>query len=209
MSRPGDRPRWARDIPKGADPEEVKQRKEAAQLAARFEHNLEAQRDRYDERAERKRRGAKLSLEEESFEAGHELRDMRTRQVVKYLGLLTIAIVVLVLAISLFESSLIGGPSSLQPVVDAPSRVTPPPEPRLERTNGEVLRVLRAHEEQILNNYTWLDQAAGKVSLPIDRAIELTLQRGLPVRAQQSGQTPAYSALPQGSSSGRTLESIP
>ena len=43
----------------------------------------------------------------------------------------------------------------------------------------------------MLNNYTWIDQAAGTVSLPIDRAIELTAQRGLPVRPQPGGQAPA------------------
>lgn len=154
-----------------------------------------------------------MTVEEEAVEAGHELRDMRLRQVVRWLLLLTAAVTVLVVAVTVFERALTGQVGPLRAVVDEPPRVTPPPEPRLERANGEVLRVLRTQESQVLDNYTWIDQAAGTVSLPVDRAIELTIERGLPVRPQEGGQgseqeTPAVT-LPQGSSSGRTLERIP
>ena len=45
-----------------------------------------------------------------------------------------------------------------------------------------VLRDFREQEDAILKNYDWIDKGAQKVRLPIDRAKELLLERGLPVR---------------------------
>ena len=39
-------------------------------------------------------------------------------------------------------------------------------------------------EEQTLHSYGWVDQQAGVVRIPIDRAMELLAQRGLPTRPQ-------------------------
>ncbi len=153
--------------------------------------------------------GRGLSPEDESLESGHELRDMRTRQVVRWLLLLAVSVTALVIAVTVFERAMLGHTGPIRPVVEDVPKVTPPPQPRLEVANGEILGALHAKEDAILNNYTWIDQGAGKVSLPIDRAVELTAQRGLPVRGQADGQAPAGTLLLQGSSSGRTSESIP
>ncbi len=207
MSRPGDRPRGSRALPPDANPEERKRREEDAQLRAKTQRELEIEQSRAADRAERRRRGAQLSPEEEAFEVGHELRDMRTRNVIRWLVLLVVGVTLVVAGITVFEAALVGvGP--LKMVIDQPPNAPTPTGPRLERTNGEVLAAQRAKEETILNNYTWIDQAGGKVSLPIEKAMELTLQKGLPVRSQ-GGQAPTVGAIPQGSSSGRTLETIP
>ena len=58
-----------------------------------------------------------------------------------------------------------------------------PPEPRLQTTPREDLRALRAREEEILSSYGWVDKTTGVVRIPIDEAMKLTLQRGLPARA--------------------------
>ena len=63
-----------------------------------------------------------------------------------------------------------------------------PPEPRLQTNPREDLRALRAREDAVLNSYGWVDKTAGVVRIPIDEAIKLTVQRGLPVR-QGSGET--------------------
>jgi hypothetical protein len=56
------------------------------------------------------------------------------------------------------------------------------PTPRLLTDDGdEDVADLHAHEELLLNNYTWVDQSKGKVRIPIERAMELIAQRGLPV----------------------------
>jgi hypothetical protein len=59
-----------------------------------------------------------------------------------------------------------------------------PPEPRLEANPLESLQTLRAHEDEILNHYGWIDKSKNIVRLPIDRAIELTAERGLPARRE-------------------------
>ena len=57
------------------------------------------------------------------------------------------------------------------------------PEPRLQTDYFSDLAKVREQWNQRLNSYGWLDQNAGKVHIPIERAMELTLQRGLPARA--------------------------
>ena len=44
---------------------------------------------------------------------------------------------------------------------------------------------LREKEDETLNSYGWVDRNAGVVRIPIDEAIKLTLQRGLPARQGQ------------------------
>jgi hypothetical protein len=57
-----------------------------------------------------------------------------------------------------------------------------PPEPRLQTNPREDLRDLRDAEQETLTTYGWVDRNAGVVRIPIDDAIKLTLQRGLPSR---------------------------
>jgi hypothetical protein len=57
-----------------------------------------------------------------------------------------------------------------------------PPEPRLQTNPRQDLADLRAREDETLNSYGWVDRNAGVVRIPIDEAMKLTLQRGLPAR---------------------------
>jgi hypothetical protein len=59
------------------------------------------------------------------------------------------------------------------------------PEPRLLVDEPANLDTLRKHEHQMLTTYGWMDQNAGIVRLPIQRAKELILERGLPVRGAE------------------------
>jgi hypothetical protein len=59
-----------------------------------------------------------------------------------------------------------------------------PPEPRLQTNPREDLRRLREDENAILNNYGWVDKNAGVVRIPIEKAMKLTVERGLPVRKE-------------------------
>ncbi|HXW93151.1 MAG TPA: hypothetical protein VEK33_21560 [Terriglobales bacterium] len=53
------------------------------------------------------------------------------------------------------------------------------PQPRLERNERLEINDFRLREEQSLYSYGWVDQQAGIVRIPIDRAMELIAQRGL------------------------------
>jgi hypothetical protein len=58
------------------------------------------------------------------------------------------------------------------------------PNPRLEEDERGQLNQIRLTEEQTLNSYGWVDQNAGTVHIPIERAMDLIVQRGLPVRPE-------------------------
>ena len=62
------------------------------------------------------------------------------------------------------------------------------PAPQLEIDERGQLDKIRTDEEQTLSSYDWVDQKAGTVRIPIDRAMDLIAQRGLPVRAQAADQ---------------------
>ena len=58
------------------------------------------------------------------------------------------------------------------------------PEPRLMVGEPEHLSEVRTAEQEQLHGYGWVDEAAGVGRIPIDKAKELTLERGLAVRAE-------------------------
>ena len=57
-----------------------------------------------------------------------------------------------------------------------------PPPPVLVVNEPTVLSEFRASEEQTLTTYGWVDKTLGIARIPIDRAKELVVERGLPVR---------------------------
>ena len=58
------------------------------------------------------------------------------------------------------------------------------PNPQLEIDERHQLDQIRMQEEETLATYDWVDQKAGIVRIPIERAMDLIAQRGLPVRSQ-------------------------
>lgn len=46
----------------------------------------------------------------------------------------------------------------------------------------EALKRLRDREDAALGRYGWVDREAGIVRIPIERAMDLLLERGLPTR---------------------------
>src|ERR1017187_5854001 len=71
------------------------------------------------------------------------------------------------------------------------------PSPQLEVDERGQLDKIRTDEAQTLSSYDWVDQKAGTVRIPIDRAMDLIAQRGLPVRAQvATAEAPAVPSKP-------------
>jgi hypothetical protein len=60
-----------------------------------------------------------------------------------------------------------------------------PPAPRLQITEGKDLKAFKAEEREALNGYGWVDKAGGTLHIPIDRAIEILAERGLPSREKK------------------------
>jgi hypothetical protein len=60
------------------------------------------------------------------------------------------------------------------------------PTPRLQIDDGnEEIAEMHAREDLLLNNYSWIDQASGRVRIPITRAMQLVAEQGLPVAAEE------------------------
>jgi hypothetical protein len=60
------------------------------------------------------------------------------------------------------------------------------PAPQLEVNERTELNDERLREENTLNTYDYVDKNAGTIHIPIDRAMDLLVQRGLPVRSQSA-----------------------
>jgi hypothetical protein len=58
------------------------------------------------------------------------------------------------------------------------------PSPQLEIDERTQLNQTRLNEEQTLATYGWVDQKGGVVRIPIERAMDLIAQRGLPTRSE-------------------------
>lgn len=69
-----------------------------------------------------------------------------------------------------------------------------PPAPRLQTTAPLDLKHYRDTQDEILNSYGWIDSQTGVVRIPVDRAMDILLQKGYPVRASKP--KPAASGKP-------------
>jgi hypothetical protein len=96
------------------------------------------------------------------------------------------------------------------PVLSSGPGVATPLAPPLQPNAVQDLQQMRAREDEILGSYGWVDQQNGVTRIPIDRAMDLLLQRGLPV--QPPGTAQPYqdegAQLPSDASSGRMLERV-
>ena len=62
------------------------------------------------------------------------------------------------------------------------------PSPRLQTDDGyQEVTDIHAKEDLLLENYSWVDEGKGTVRIPIERAMELIAQRGLPVAPEAQG----------------------
>lgn len=107
----------------------------------------------------------------------YETRDVSLSAIAKALG----ALALLILAVGLGAEGGLGAWSRFRP--DPRARL-PPPEPRLQSDPATDLKRRREKEDESLRSYSWADRARGVVRLPVERAMELVLRRGLPTRPQ-------------------------
>jgi hypothetical protein len=117
----------------------------------------------------------------------HETRDADIRSLVIFAAALagTVLLVMLMMA-RVFHY--FGATQSLGPPASpfAEAR-TLPPQPRLQVEPRVDLDHLRAHEDAMLHSYGWVDKNAGVVHIPIERAMDLVMERGLPLRKEGGG----------------------
>ncbi len=120
---------------------------------------------------------------------GHETRDVRLGPIVwsaiAFFLLVAIGFVIALPTLHFFADEEARTSPPPNPLVASAARQVPP-EPRLQGNPLDDLRALRAAEEQTLTTYAWVDKNAGVVRIPIERAMQLLVERGLPARAEGS-----------------------
>jgi hypothetical protein len=116
----------------------------------------------------------------------YETRDANFKPLM-LIGLGLVVLVIVVLAATVLISSFLtrhsenpGAPSNII-VSTAPSF----PTPSLEADPVLELKKFREQEDSVLSSYGWSDRQAGLVRVPIDKAINLLLKRGLPVEKEE------------------------
>jgi hypothetical protein len=116
----------------------------------------------------------------------HELTDAPVQPILLAGGALAL-VTALVFALSLGVFRFFSG-HPIETPYNPMAREVPaaPPAPRIEVAPAIEYQQLRAHEGQILTTYGWMDRKAGITRIPIDRAIDLLLQRGYPVRKENA-----------------------
>ena len=125
----------------------------------------------------------------DNVEVHHEESDVNIRAIFGFgAALIVVAAVVNLLIFVLFgffnTREGLSGPTEYPLAVAEENRL--PPEPRLQTNPREDMSELRAKEDQILGTYGWVDKNAGVVRIPIEVAMKLTLERGLPARTEQA-----------------------
>ena len=130
-------------------------------------------------------------------EAEFERRDLAAKPIILFLVSLTVGCLLVALLLKGMYSYLDARENRSQPALNplvqqtrtdtrlvTPGDVAKFPEPHLETDEPREITAFRMREEQTLHSYGWVDHSAGVVRIPIDRAMELLAQRGLPTRPQ-------------------------
>ena len=160
-------------------------------------------------------RGLPTGVDAEDVAAGYEHADMSPLVVGSAaIGLLVMLGLVFVV-VTLLGQTMTGTPFGVSRPQDligglqaAPAPT--PPAPALEAQSGQTLDPYRANEQQKLNSYGWVDRSGGVIRIPIDRAMDLTAERGLPARAALAATPQDNGATsPSVASSGRVAEPYP
>lgn len=125
--------------------------------------------------------------------SGHQASEINLRAVTWTAIGLTISVIVICLGVGglfiFFERQAASGspPSG----ISTASRL--PPAPRLQSDPTADWQQFLEAENAKLNSYGWIDKSAGVIRIPIDRAMDLLAQRGLPARGgdhEAGDQTP-------------------
>lgn len=145
---------------------------------------------------DKSREEAELHLEDVQHpETMYDRSDLSSRGVLAFLiGLAITVLLIHLITWGLFryfaKNQLATPPRSfavIQPAATKGKNVEPVltfPAPQLQPDPVADLNKFRASVEEQLNTYGWVDQKAGVVHIPVERAIDIVSQQGLPTRPQ-------------------------
>jgi len=124
-----------------------------------------------------------------SHESRHELRDITVKPIIGFcIGLLLLMVVSLEVTRAMFNYFAVREARPVSTLSLIKERPQLPPEPRLQVAPVQDLKQFRDAEENILHSYGWVNQQSGIVRIPIERAMRLIAERGMPsVPASEEG----------------------
>lgn len=139
----------------------------------------------------------------------YEHTDAHTWIIVKFLFWLAISALIIHLGLGFFYEALIQRAMEVgeqrYPLAADQAEQLPPP-PRLQQFPANELYEFRLSEQELINSYGWMNKEAGVVHIPVNEAMRLLVQRGLPVAQQNAAPAAEGDQMPSDSSSGRSME---
>ena len=145
-----------------------------------------------------------LNLHQEHEEVAYEREDLSPRGIFAFLGGLGLVLVLVYFVVKGMDAYLDAYQKQHQPPLnplvsqtETDSRkvsnadIARFPQPRLETNERLEINDFRLQEEKKLNSYDWIDQKSGIARIPIERAMQLLAQRGLPTRPQAGAVPPS------------------
>jgi hypothetical protein len=128
-------------------------------------------------------------------DTAHELSDVNVGMLAKFIGILTVSMIVILIGIKFLSNAFERHEESLE--WPPASRVNPPgtrllpPEPRLQGAPGpkgptelplDEMKNYRHAEEVALTSYGWVNREAGVVRIPIEEAKKMLIEHGYGVK---------------------------
>ena len=121
---------------------------------------------------------------------GYETRDANAQWIVR----VVLLVFVFGLAVQFILGAHLSKLKQMPPPADPwqplePSAHAPPsaaPFPRLQVAPPLDLKAFRAREDAELSGYGWINRTSGTIRIPVERAMELVLAAGLPVRGNSN-----------------------
>jgi hypothetical protein len=111
-------------------------------------------------------------------------REIDARAILRYAAMLAGAMAV-VLALTWSFAGYLGEAEERTHAAPPPmarERPTSPPNPKLQPQPREGLEALRADEQRDLTGYSWINAERRIVRIPVERAMDILAERGLPTR---------------------------
>jgi hypothetical protein len=114
----------------------------------------------------------------------HEENSIQFAPVLIFAVVMVIVSIATFLTVKIIERTFDTSWSRSEAPVSPLAQAQMPPAPLLEVSSGQNRLDVRAREQAVINSYRWIDEKGGVVGIPVEEAIKLMAQRGLPARDQ-------------------------
>ncbi len=128
--------------------------------------------------------------------AGYEKRDANIPDLLKFGFWMAVVIAVTMVSMKFTFGYLDRTQTVQAPATTFTTQRELPPSPRLQVAARQELKDYCADQEKELNTYGWVDQRLKVVHIPVDKAMDMVLKNGLPVRANAPTGAAAVSVPP-------------